>query len=268
MILDKVIGEGLSELSKLSGVSYRVDNIILGKSIYTMKDCDKVFKDMNMCLLLLEKGYGFSYFQSEIDFDLAEKYVNHDLREILNENVPLYLKVALADAIYSLLNNRIPKNKYRYLKGDLRAKACSRARELVMSIPKKAKVVLLGAVTEIIDECMKRDIQLSVLDLEPSKVGLNLNNKRVENSESLFSEKIKTADYVIATGMIFVSDTADILFEKCKSNSSKLILYMETGSNYGHSLLKFGAHKVLSEFFPFYDFHGETRYLLHEKNKS
>lgn len=265
MILDKIIKKGLLSLAKLNDVNYRVDNIILGKSIYTMKDNNKVFTDMNLCLLLLEQGYGFSYFQSEIDFKLVENYVNKDLRKLLKEEIPLYLKVALADSIYSVLNNLQPKYRYKYLRGDLRTKASLRAKELVKSIPENSKVVLLGAATEIIDECERKKIQLSVLDLEPSKIGLIFCKNIVENSNAVFEEKIKDADYVIATGMIFVSDTADLLFKFTKDNNYKLIFFMETGSNFGEALLDYGAYKVLSEFFPYYDFNGETRYLVHQK---
>lgn len=267
MILDKLIESGLKTLESLANVNYRVDNIILGKSIYTMKDCKTVFTDMNICLLLLEQGYGFTYFQEELNFKSAEKYVNKDLREMLKENLPLYLKVALADSIYSVINNLQSKYKYKYLRGDLRTKAKSRAVELVKDIPKGSKVVLLGAVTEIIDECSRREIDLSVLDLEPSKIGLVFSEKQIENSNLVFANKIKEADYVLATGMVFVSSTADSLFENAKANKYKLILYMETGSNFGEELLEYGAHKVLSEFFPYYDFNGDTRYIVHEKKK-
>ena len=265
MLLNKIIKEGLVSLSKLNDVSYRVDNIILGKSLYTMKNCNRIFSDMNVCLILLEQGYGFTYFQENIDFKSAEKYVNKDIREVLKDNTPLYIKVALADAIYSVINNLKQEHKYKYLRGDLRTKASKRAKELLKEIPKHSKVVLLGAVTEIIEECSKRKIQLSVLDIEPSKIGLVFSEKTVENSDMVFREKIRDADYVIATGMIFVSKTADLVFQHAKNHLYKLILYMETGSNFGGILIEYGAYKVLSEFFPYYDFNGETRYLIHRR---
>ncbi len=267
ILLDKIIENGLLVLSKMQGVSFRIDNIILGKSIYTMKDCDKIFSDMNICLILLEQGYGFTYFQSDIDFKLAEKYVNRDLREVLKEGIPLFFKVALADAIYSVINNLNHRYNYKYLKGTLRRKAKIRAKELVKEIPNGSNVVLLGAVTEIIDECAKKGIKISVLDLEPSKIGLTFSNKEVEDSSKVFMEKLNCADYVIATGMVFVSNTADFLFDEASKGVFKLILYMETGSNFGGELIKHGAFKVLSEFFPYYDFNGETRYLVHQKKK-
>lgn len=126
--------------------------------------------------------------------------------------------------------------------------------------------MLLGAVTEIINECTKRKLDLSVLDLEPSKIGLIFNQRTVGDSRKLFKEKIKQADYVIVTGMIFVTETADSLFKAANHNGCKLILYMETDSNFGRELLKYGAYKILSEFFPYYDFFGDTKYAIFEKS--
>lgn len=87
-----------------------------------MKDCELVFKDMNMCLLLLEQGYGFAYFHDHLDFQSLQNYVNKDFRKVLRMPKPIYLKVAIADAIYSVLNNSNNGYKYKYFKGNLRTK--------------------------------------------------------------------------------------------------------------------------------------------------
>lgn len=264
MIIDEIIENGLLRLSGNSRVNYRIDNIILGKSIYTMKDCERVFDDMNMCLLILEQGYGFAYFQKDLNFQDVQNYVNKDLREVLKIPIPPYIKVAIADAIHSLINNQNNRYKYKLFRGDLRTKAKLRAKKLVEGIRSGSRVLLLGASAEIIDECNNRKLQLSVLDLEPSKIGLTFNQKLVENSDKLFAEKINSVDFVIATGMIFVSETADMLFDRARKNNYKLILYMQTGSNFGGELLRYGAHKILSEVFPYYDFSGDTKYLIYQ----
>jgi len=265
-ILDKIINSGIVELSKKKEISYRIDNIILGKSIYTMKDCEKVFSDMNMCLVILEQGYGFAYFQDELNFQNIQEYVNGDIRNVLRMNIPLYFKIAIADAIYSVLNNLNNKSGFKKLKGNLRTKAKLRAKELIEDIKPGSNVILLGAVTEIIEECSNKKLQLSVLDLESSKIGLTFSQNTVGNSSKLFVKKIKGADYIIATGMIFVSNYADKIFEYANKNNCKLIMYMETGSNFGEKLIEFGAYRVLSEFFPYYDFSGETKYMMYKRN--
>lgn len=268
MLIEKIIKDGLRELNKNNYSNLRVDNVIVGKSIYTMKKSDVVFSDMNICLLLLENGYGFSYFHEDIDFTLYEKYVNKNINEILKDNIPLHFKVAIADSIYSVLNNLLNQsdNSYLYFKGNLRTKSKLRASEIVKDIPQGSTVLLLGAVTEIIEECNRKKLNITVYDLEPSKKGLKIDSTTIQKPTSLETEDINEKfDYVIATGMTLVSNTLDYLLEKARHKKFKLILYMETGSNIGAKLLEYGAHKVISEFFPFYDFYGETKYRIYER---
>ncbi len=265
MIIDEIIKKGLLELSSKANASYRIDNIILGKSIYTMKNSDRVFNDINICLVILEQGYGFAYFQSEFNFESFQNFVNRDLREILKTPVPPYLKVAIADAIYSVLNNLNKRYRYKNLRGELRTKARQRAKVLVEEIPIGSKVLLLGASSEIIEECNNKNMQLTVLDLEPTKIGLEFSKIIIEDSAKLLEEKIEKAEYIIATGMIFVSESADTILNYSRINNRRLILYMETGSNFGRELLDFGAYRVLSEIFPYYDFSGDTKYFMHKK---
>lgn len=246
----------------------RIDNIILGKSLYTIKGSESVFTDMNFCLILLENAYGFSYFQEEIDYGLS-KFVNKEILAILDEEMPTYFRIALADALYCYLNREVLATSTVLFVGNLREKARQRARKLLSSIPFGARVLLIGAATEIIDEAVARNIDLSVLDLEPQKIGLQISGKNVESGGvSDFTERMKSVEYVIATGMIFVSDTADEISRLATENKIKLIMYMETGSNFGPQLLSFGATKVLAEYFPFYDFFGNTKYSIFESSMS
>lgn len=266
-ILETLLSNGTHSLAQ-EAENLRIDNIILGKSLYTIKDCDSVFTDMNFCLVLLENAYGFSYFQEEIDYDLS-KFVNKEIPEILKEDIPLYMRVALADAMYCLLNKEDIERASSFFVGDLREKARQRAIKLMDQIPPGSRVLLIGAATEIVDEAAARDIDLSVLDLEPQKIGLQISSRIVESGAgSDIAERIKSAQYIIATGMIFVSNTADAIFGLAIENEVNLIMYMETGSNFGQQLLDFGASAVLAEYFPFYDFYGKTKYALFEKYTS
>lgn len=182
------------------------------------------------------------------------------------KTIPTYLKVALTDALYCLLNKHRIKKVETFFVGNLRQKAQERAQKLLQNIPSGSKVLLLGAVTEIIEEASRRNVELNVFDLESQKLGLNLRNVRVDSGNSLnFTDKIKNVDYIVATGMIFVSNTADEIFKLVNENDKKLIMYMESGSNFGESLIKFGAETVLSEYFPYYDFFGDTKYSLFQK---
>lgn len=242
----------------------RIDNIILGKTLYTMKDCDEVFTDMNFCLVLFEDAYGFSYFQDKIDYSLSS-FVNKNALNIIKEEIPIYLRVAVTDAMYCLINRKKFTDKLVFV-GGIRQKAKERARALLAHVPNGAKILLLGAATEIIEEAIAKDCNLKVLDLEKQKIGLAFHSTHIESNDgTTLQKKIKETDYIVATGMIFVSETADEVFKLAIENGKSLILYMETGSNFGPQLLNYGADSVLSEFFPYYDFFGETKYLIFKK---
>lgn len=243
----------------------RIDNLILGKTLYTIKDSDTVFTDMNFCLVLFENAYGFSYFQDDINYSLGE-FVNKNAIEVLDKELPTYLRVAILDALFCLMNKDLLKSPLSF-KGSLRQKAAQRAAELLKPIPEKAKVLLLGAATEIIEEAQRKECELRVLDLEKQKIGLELHSVNIENGEETdIEDEIRSTDYIIATGMIFVSETADKIFEFARKHNKHLILFMETGSNFGPQLLKHGADTVLSEFFPYYDFYGNTKYSVFSRH--
>ncbi len=265
-ILTNLIKEAKQYLS-VCKEDLRIDNIILGKTLYTMKDCDRIFTDMNFCLVLFNNAYGFSYFQGEIDYSLSN-FVNKNALNFLEKEIPIYLRVAITDALYCLINRERFINKLIFT-GDIRQKAKERAKVLLTSVPNGAKVLLFGAATEIIEEAKARDCNLKVFDLEKQKIGLKLHSACIENGgKTDLEKKIEETDYIVATGMIFVSDTADQVFKFSNQYKKNLILFMETGSNFGPQLLNYGADTVLSEFFPYYDFFGETKYLVFRKNDS
>ena len=262
-LLNELANEAKRKLSNnVDGL--RIDNIILGKSLYTVKGSKKVFTDMNFCLVLFENAYGFSYFQSEIDYSF-EKYVNKNAINVLDEPIPTYLEVAIVDALYSFVNNDLLKNK-EILKGNIRQKATQRAIKLLEHIPNGSNVLIFGAATEIIEVAKSKNCKIRILDLEEQKIGMEISAINVnDGSQCDIEEEIKNTDYVVATGMIFVSETADMIIEITKRYDKHLTVYMETGSNFGPQLIKHGVNKVLSEFFPYYDFFGNTKYLVFTK---
>ncbi|MCX6811872.1 MAG: DUF364 domain-containing protein [Candidatus Berkelbacteria bacterium] len=265
MILDKIYRKGLNDLRNMTNVNLRVDNIIIGQSIYTMKGVDRNFYDMYFCLLLLENAYGFSYFQGKPNLKLIKQFIDKDITKIMDcVEAPLYFKVAAVDALYCLVNKK-STIQYKFLKGDLRNKARQRAKQLVKDIPPKSRVLLVGAVTEIIEEAHSQGLNLSVVDLENTKIDLIIDEAVVNDGKNKIINKIRQSDYVVATGMTFSTDTADKIIRACKENGIKSIFFMQTGANFGNELINLGVDKVLSEYFPFYDFQGDTKYAVFAK---
>lgn len=264
-ILGKIIEDGLTKIENIPLNNLVIDNIILGKSLYTMKSVDNIFSDMNMCLVLTEKGYGFSYFQENINFDSLKSFVNKDLKEAIGSDVDQYFKVALADCLFSIIQT---KSKNKFFVGTLRQKATQRAKEIVKNIPIGSRVALLGAASEIVEELVAKKCRLKIIDFEDSKIGLSLYGYTIEDGRDMLNESLLDCEYIIATGMIFITNTANSIFQITNENKKKLIIYMQTGSNFGGNLVAYGAEKVVCEYFPFYDFNGPTRYSTYEKSRS
>lgn len=259
-LLDRLIKEALRDVKK---DDLRIDNIILGKSYYTMKDSKKIYSDMNLCLVLLGNAYGFSYYQGVLGYKI-EKIINRSIVDVINEDIPHALKTALADALYCCLEKNNVSNDLGILKGDLRSKAAKRAALLTEGISPGSKVLLIGAVSEIIELCLEKNFELTVTDLEPSKIRPYMGVRVADGKLTL--DKLKDTEYAIVSGMTFVTDTVDEIFKVALRNNVKLIFFMETGSNFGKRLINYGAYKVLSEYFPFYDFYGDTRYRVFTKS--
>lgn len=260
-ILSNLLAEAKRCLVNCEDNSIRIDNLIIGKTLYTIKDSERVFTDMNFCLVLFEDAYGFSYFQDDIDYSLS-RFVNKSALQIIDEELPVYLRVAIIDALFCLINKDSNTDRLVFT-GNLRQKAKMRAETLLEQISDRSRILLLGAATEIIEEAKRKNCDLTVLDLNKQKIGLQLCSAEIENADQINLEKeVQETDYIVATGMIFVSETADEIFKLSINNNKKLILFMETGSNFGPQLLDHGASTVLSEFFPYYDFYGETKYLV------
>jgi hypothetical protein len=109
-------------------------------------------------------------------------------------------------------------------------------------------------------------LNVEVLDLSPAKIGLTIEDVAVGAAAGrVIGEVIHEQDVVIASGMIFTNDSVDDIFGAIRSSNCRLILYMESGSNFGRQLLDYGADRVVVEYFPFYDFCGDTRYSIFEK---
>lgn len=260
MILDELIKKALTYSDNIDQNDLRIDNIILGTSFYTMKDIDHVYSDMKFCLILLENGYGFSYYQGDLNFEIGS-IVNKKITDVINDELPQPIKVALTDALYCLIN--IDNKNIKFLQGSLRDKAKQRARCLLDNIPAESKVLLIGAVSEIIETALEYKIEIQVTDLEKTKIDSTTHVPIVDGAHTL--DKLKKSDYAIVTGMVFATDTIDKIMQIAKENKVKLIFFMETGANFGNELIRYGATKVLCEYFPFYDFYGNTKYSIYER---
>jgi len=263
VLLQKLTAQALKRTEKLPAKSFRIHKIVMGASYSTMRDQQTVFQNLFPCTVYLPGAYGFAYAEGIIDEAAIRSVMNRDVRDVLQDaTITTPLRIALLDALYATYNDKAVDG---HLVGDLDERAASRADLLLDGMSASAEIVLLGPASEIIEGAVKRGIRIRVTDRSDQKVGRSYYGITVEKAAPLAKiiQKYPKTTHIIATGMIFISDTAEEIFEVTKEHDLHLTLYMETGAWLAPELLTYGANRIIAEEFPFYDFRGPTPYRIY-----
>jgi hypothetical protein len=263
-MLDALAQIGINKTKGIPLGAFKIYKIQIGYSFAKHNDPPAVYNTMRTCLITLDSGCGFSYFHGDLD-ETVKKYVDKDVRDIaLDRMAPLYIRVAAIDALHSLISRRKEKDR-AFLRGNRNEKGAQRAKEVFREVQPGDHVALLGAVPDFVILAKKKKFRISVYDMAESKIGTDCMGVQIQkggNLEEILSTNPRVT-HVCATGMIFATGTAGEVFEVCRKYKKRLILFMETGANFGEELIQLGAQHVLAEFFPFFDFAGETRYSVY-----
>lgn len=257
--------KGLEQTKGLPAESFRIHKIVVGASYSTMTDQEAVFQNLFPCTVYLPNAYGFAYAEGFVPDTAIRNVMNRDVREVLTDTkLPTPLRVALCDALYAAVSK---KGADGQLQGSLSERAQARADLLIADIPESAEVILLGPASEIIEGAVTKGLTIHVTDRSEQKVGKNYYGVTVEAAQSLAQlvTKYPQTTHIIATGMIFISETADEIFKVTNDHNLHLTLYMETGAWLAPELLTLGATKVVAEEFPFYDFAGPIPYRIYSR---
>ena len=97
---------------------------------------------MNFRLVLMNNAYGFSYFQGEIDYSLSN-FVNKNALNVVKEEIPIYLRVAITHTVYCLINRNKFANKHIFT-GDT-TKSERTCKDVTCTYPRRGKSSTLGA---------------------------------------------------------------------------------------------------------------------------
>src|SRR3989344_6965359 len=142
------------EFFEKNKINLEVDNILNGRSFFRKSNYKKVLDDIYFYLVILNDGnsYGFSYYNKTKKETSPIKYINKNPIKTINKLKNLPLKVAMLDSIAGKYNeiNKIKPNYRIYYKGDMKKRAEIRSKELTKGIKKNEKVLLVGAVSEIV----------------------------------------------------------------------------------------------------------------------
>lgn len=264
MIIDALCDVILKTSLHEDSENFRIDNITHATRLYRMNGCDRVFDDLQSVILALPNAYGFAYFQEPRIHEL-KVYVGRDAREVLKERVPNYFKVALLDALFG---TRTRGGERGILYGNKTQKARERARLLLKEITPNARILLIGATSDIAHEARAQGRTFRMIDLESQKIGISIDGIMVEDGTQGKGtlQAIRESDHVIATGMIFSTGTADAVLDEVRASGAKLTLFLETGAHFGEMLLAHGADIVFAEQYPFYTFPGPTEYCVYRRS--
>ena len=166
LILDQIIQEGLKSMESSDIRHLHIGQVMEGVCIHTMSKVDGVvFNDLRFFLILTDRAYGFAYHQGHIAPVTIAALVGKPLEEIVRWQLSPAIKTAVADCVYNAVNRPY---RYRSFNGDVPRRAEQRAKTIVQDIEGGAKVLLLGAVSEIAREVVARGAALHISDI-PTK---------------------------------------------------------------------------------------------------
>ena len=215
-------------------------------------------------------GQGSCY--CDKDLEINEGLIGRDAREIVSE-MSCY-EIALLDSIYS----SIPRSPAEVieLSGNSIDKAVKRGAVIVKEVerelgclttecPEKTTVINIGVVGNLIKALKAKNYNVIATDLDAKIVGKEIHGVKVEDGSRNF-RYLRDADLAVITGMTLTTDALNDIVRVCKENDTRLVMFAETGANFGEEYCKtIGVDVVVSEPFPFYIFQGVTRIEIYRR---
>jgi len=206
-------------------------------------------------------GQGVCYCSSSALFD--KDLVGQDAREVIKRN---YCKsVAVLDAMYAT----IPKKPVvsHVIDGNSIEKTELRNNIIAEEVDNLCRgcdhrglhVVNVGVVGDLLKKLAERDYKVTATDLDENIIGRQMNGVPIEHGENTL-DHVKDCDIAIISGMTLATDTLEEILDVAKTNNTKLLMFAETGANFGEEYVEeIGLDVVVSEPFPFYIFQGVSK---------
>ncbi len=153
------------------------------------------------------------------------------------------------------------------LKGNCSEKAIKRAELLAdevdlisstFSITNLIKVCNIGVVGLLIRELLNRGYVVTSSDMCPSIIGNLIHGEIPVLDNSHTNNLVRDSDIAVVTGMALSNNTLLEIIDIAINNSTKLIIFAQTGSHLAPFYLNMGVDIVFGEPFPFYTFDGTS----------
>jgi hypothetical protein len=200
--------------------------------------------------LAMTRGQGCCYCTG--DDQRGRELVGHDVRELVAEKT--CISIAALDSLYASMERR-PVATYHLVgtpieKTDTRTEIIlHEAERLVSGIStRKARVVNVGLVGNIVRNLVARGYDVRASDMERDTVGTKVHGVLVEDGTRTYT------------------DSLELIVEEARKSGTKLLVFAETGANFGEEYCRaIGVDTVVSELFPFYIFQGTSTIEVYRK---
>ena len=205
-------------------------------------------------------GQGCSYYHpGDEDPGLGDFLIGQNVLEM--DWVSRCMSIATLDAAYAALKG--PPASSVVLAGTNVQKSRDRTRIvcdeaislLSQNGPKRGKrkvVALIGVVGSMLASLLRHE----GLVLKASDFERRIANHQVHGIDVAYGSKSPTvvaeADVAIVTGMALATNTLDVILQTAIENETRLVVFAETGANFGSEYCQMGVDVVVSEPFPFY----------------
>jgi len=210
--------------------------------------------------IAMTRGQGVCYCTG--DDPRGRELVGSDARELVKEKT--CISIAALDSLYASLE-RHPAASFQLVgnpveKTDARTEIILHEAERLLSgiCNRKARVVNVGLVGNVVRDLVARGYDVRASDMERDTVGNRVHGVLVEDGTRTF-DLVAESDLAIVTGMTIATDSLELIVEEARRAGTKLLIFAETGANFGEEYCRtVGVDAVVSEPFPFYIFQGTS----------
>jgi hypothetical protein len=214
-------------------------------------------------------GQGSCYCDRELVID--DRLIGKDAREVIDEK-DCY-SISILDSIYA----SIPKQPYKVyeIKGNSIEKTTRRnailleeVEHVLQAMGREAgsgRILNVGVLGNLIKGLADKGYDIKATDLDDNLIGKPVHGITVEHGSKTF-QYIQSSDVAVITGMTLTTDAVGDILELCKQRGTKVIMFAETGANFGEEYCQtIGVDVVVSEPFPFYIFQGVSRIEIYRR---
>jgi len=206
-------------------------------------------------------GQGCCFCEKEPIVD--ESLMGKDVREV--EFVDRHLEIAVLDSIFAMFEKSPVISSV--IDGSYIEKTQFRTEMVVNEIVTQVaalgrsypRIVNVGTIGNILRSLSRKGWEVYTTDFDPLLVGKPIvDNVQVIHGRHTL-ELVADCDVAVITGMTLATETLDDIIKVAQDSNTRLVMFAETGANFGEEYCKLGVHSVVSELFPFYIWQGPSR---------